>query len=109
MDLSDKLMQYREKRINDCSVLQYRIDRRSAKNFLEWINIVLFHNWKYKYIFIYNPVSYNTNDQDLALNLAICGYNNVPDLETLNKYVTTYKDFNDLMDRISIQNIEENE
>ena len=109
MDLSNKSIQYREKRINDCSVLQYRIDRRSAKNFLEWINIVLFHNWKYKYIFIYNPVSYNTNDQDLALNLAICGYNKVPDLETLKKYVTTYKDFNDLMDRISIQNIEENE
>ena len=43
------------------------------------------------------------------MNLAICGHNNVPDLETLKKYVTTYKDFNDLMDRISIQNIEENE
>ena len=43
------------------------------------------------------------------MNLAIYGHNNVPDLETLKKYVTTYKDFNDLMDRISIQNIEENE
>ncbi len=109
MDLSNKLMQYREKKINDCSVLQYRIDRRSANNFLEWINIVLFHNRKYRYIFIYDPTSYDVNDQDLALNLAMCGYNNVPDLETLKKYVTTYKYFDDLMTRISIQNIEENE
>ena len=50
MDLSNKSIQYREKKINDCSLLQYRIDRRSANNFLEWINIVLFHNWRYKYI-----------------------------------------------------------
>ena len=109
MDLSNKSIQYREKKINDCSLLQYRIDRRSANNFLEWINIVLFHNWRYKYIFICDPLSYDANDQDLSMNLAIYGHNNVPDLETLKKYVTTYKDFNDLMDRISIQNIEENE
>ena len=109
MDLSNKSIQYREKKINDCSLLQYRIDKRSANNFLEWINILLFHNWKYRYIFIYDPTSYYVNDQDLALNLAICGHNNVPDLETLKKYVTTYKDFDDLMTRISIQNIEENE